>query len=266
MTPRRLIALTRPVSPSLARCELTHVARQPIDVARAAVQHAAYEECLRALGCEVRPLPAAAEQPDAVFVEDTAVVLDEVAVITRPGAPSRRSEVDAVAHALAAFRPLQYVGAPGTVDGGDVLVVERTLFVGLSTRTNAEGVSQLARVVEPHGYTVRTLAVSSCLHLKSAATSAAPGTVLLNPGWVDAGAFAAFERIDVDAAEPLGANVVDAGAALVQAAAFPRTRERLERHGLRVRTVEMDELAKAEGAVTCCSLLFAADGVTTSSR
>jgi dimethylargininase len=257
---RRLIALTRPVSPSLARCELTHLAREPIDVGRAAAQHAAYEETLRALGCDVRHLPAAPDHPDAVFVEDTAVVLEEAAVITRPGAASRRDEVDEVARVLAAFRPLFSIAAPGTLDGGDVLVVGRVVFVGLSARTNAEGAAQLARVIEPLGYAVRTLAVSECLHLKSAATAAAPGTVLLNPGWVDARAFAAFERIEVDPSEPFGANVVDAGAALVYAAAFPRTRERLERHGLSVRTVEMDELAKAEGAVTCCSLLLAADG------
>jgi len=259
------IALTRPVSPSLARCELTHMARAPIDVARAAAQHAAYEECLRALGCDVRPLPAAPGHPDAVFVEDTAVVFDELAVITRPGAASRRAETGAAAEALAALRPLRYIEAPGTVDGGDVLAVERTVFVGLSTRTNAEGAAQLARALEPHGYAVRTLAVSSCLHLKSAATAAAPGTVLLNPGWVDAGAFRAFERIDVDPAEPLGANALNAGAAVVYAAAFARTRDRLQRHGLTVRTVEMDELAKAEGAVTCCSLLFASHGATATS-
>jgi dimethylargininase len=260
LSPRRLLALTRPVGAGLAHCELTHIAREPIDVARAAAQHAAYEECLRALGCDVRHIPAAPDQPDAVFVEDTAVVLDEVAVITRPGAASRRGETGAVAHALAAFRPLQYIGAPGTMDGGDVLVVDRSVFVGLSTRTNAEGVAQLARVLEPRGYTVRTLAVSSCLHLKSAASSPAPGLVLLNPGWVDAGAFRGVERIDVDPSEPLGGNAVDAGRGVLYAAAFPRTRERLERLGLTVRMVEMDELAKAEGAVTCCSLLFAANG------
>ena len=257
MKARRLVALTRPVSPSLARCELTHVARQPMDVARAAAQHAAYEECLRALGVEVRSLPAAPDHPDAVFVEDAAVVLEEAAVVTRPGAASRRGEVDAVAEALAAFRPLRHIAAPGTVDGGDVLVVDRTVFVGLSSRTNPDGAAQLARIVEPLGYALRTLAVSSCLHLKSAATAAGPGTVLLNPGWVDAAAFDGFRRVEVDPSEPLGANVVDAGAALVQAAAFPRTRERLQRHGFTVVTVEMDELAKAEGAVTCCSLLFA---------
>jgi dimethylargininase len=142
------------------------------------------------------------------------------------------------------------------VDGGDVLVVGRSVFVGLSTRTSAEGVAQLARILEPLGYAVQPLAVSSCLHLKSAVTAPAPGTVLLNPDWVDARAFRAFERIDVDPAEPLGANALDAGGTVLYAAAFPRTRERLERRGLAVRCTDLSELAKAEGAVTCCSLVI----------
>ncbi len=254
-----LLALTRPVSPRLADCELTHLRREPIDVGRARAQHRAYEECLRALGCDVRALPAAPDHADSVFVEDTAVVFDELAVVTRPGAVSRRAEVEAVAHALAAFRPQRAIAAPGTVDGGDVLVVGRAVFVGRSTRTNAEGVAQLARIVEPHGYSVQALDVTSCLHLKSAATAVAPGTVLLNPDWVDARAFRAFERIDVDPAEPLGANALDVAGTVVYAAAFPRTRERLERQGRAVRAIDMSELAKAEGAVTCCSLVFAAD-------
>jgi len=255
----RLLALTRAVSPRLAECELTHIARQPIDLGRAQAQHRAYEGVLRALGCDVRPLPAAPEQADGVFVEDTAVVVDELAVITRPGAVSRRAEVDSVAHAVSAFRPLQYIGTPGTLDGGDVLVVGRDVFVGLSTRTNAEGVAQLARLLEPFGYFVRPLAVSSCLHLKSAATVVAPGTVLLNPEWVDARALRTFQRIDVDPAEPAAANALNVAGKVAYAAAFPRTRERLERTGLDVRAVDMSELAKAEGAVTCCSLVFAAD-------
>ena len=167
--------------------------------------------------------------------------------------------MEEVARALAAFRPQRTIEAPGTVDGGDVLVVGRAIFVGRSTRTNAEGVAQLARIVEPHGYSVQAVDVSSCLHLKSAATAVALGTVLLNPDWVDARAFRAFELIEVDPAEPLAANALDVAGTLVYAAAFPRTRARLERSGRAVRVIDMSELAKAEGAVTCCSLVFAAD-------
>jgi dimethylargininase len=266
-----LIALTREVSPTLAACELTHIARTPIDVERARAQHEAYEACLRALGCDVRRLPPEPHMPDAVFVEDTAVVLPELAVITHPGAASRRRETASAAAALHAFRPLVRTSAPATLDGGDVLVCGRRVYVGLSTRTNAAAAEQMRAALGPHGYDVRALAVSSVLHLKSAATAVGAGTVLLNPQWIDAGAFAGLERIEVDPREPLGANALDVGGTLVYAEAFPRTRERLQRRGLRVRTVAMDELAKAEGAVTCCSLVFeeepsAADGAASARR
>ena len=170
------------MSPSLARCELTHLSREFIDVDRARAQHRAYEDGLRALGCDVRRLPTEPDLPDAVFVEDTAVVFDELAVVARPGAPSRRAEVPSVAAALASFRALEEIRPPGTLDGGDVLVLGRDVFVGLSTRTNEDGVGQLRRALVPRGYAVRPLAVRSCLHLKSAVTRVGPSAVLLNPG------------------------------------------------------------------------------------
>jgi dimethylargininase len=253
-----LIALTRPVSAALARCELTHLARTPIDVARAAVQHAAYEIALRAAGAIVHRLPAADDLPDAVFVEDVAVVLDEVAVITRPGAASRRPETAAVEAALAGFRPLAHVAAPGTVDGGDVLVAGRTLFVGRSSRTNEDGVRQLASAVNPYGYRVVAVEVGGCLHLKSAATLVGDGLLLVNPAWVPAGAFPGFDRLAVDPAEPYAANALRVRDRLLFPEHFPRTRNRLEGRGLSVVPVPCDELAKAEGAVTCCSIVFRA--------
>jgi dimethylargininase len=252
----RRIALTREVSPALARCELTHLARAPIDVERARAQHLAYEDALRALGCEVRRLPPEPELPDAVFVEDTAVVFDELAVITRPGAASRREEARSVAGTLGSYRRLRFLQEPATLDGGDVLVIQRAVFVGVSTRTNEEGVRQLGAALVPWGYVVRPLTVRSCLHLKTAATRVAPGTVLLNPEWVDARALDAFERIEVDPAEPWAANALAVGGGVVYAAAFPRTQERLVARGLDVRVVDASELAKAEGGVTCCSLVL----------
>jgi dimethylargininase len=205
----------------------------------------------------VRPLPAAGDLPDAVFVEDTAVVLDELAVIARPGAASRRAEVESVSTALGTWRALlRRIEPPGTLDGGDVLVVGRRVFVGLSSRTNRDGAEQLERALGPHGYSVHPLAVSSCLHLKSAVTAVAPGTVLLNPAWVDAAGFGEFARIAVDGGEPAAANALSVAGTVVCADAFPRTNERLARSGLRVLALDMSELAKAEGALTCCSLLF----------
>jgi dimethylargininase len=251
-----LVALTRAVSRSLGRCELTHLPRAPIDAARAAAQHAAYERLLTSLGCRVRRLPAAHDLPDAVFVEDTAVVFDEVAIVTRPGAASRRAETAAVAEALAGYRPIARIEPPGTVDGGDVLVSGRQVFVGRSTRSNRAAFEQMRRILEPLGYSLTSVDVHGCLHLKSAATPVADRVVLLNPACVAADSFQGFEAVEVDPAEPAGANVLRVGDHLVSADAFPATCDRLRRLGFRVRTLDLSELAKAEGAVTCSSLVF----------
>lgn len=254
----RLLALTRAVSPSLAACELTHLDRAPVDVATAAAQHAAYERLLESLGCAVRRVAPAPSHPDAVFIEDTAVALDEVAVVTRPGAASRRGEVEAVAEALAALRPLRRIEAPGTLDGGDVLVVGRRILVGRTGRSNDAGIAQLRAHVAPFGYTVEAVDVTGCLHLKTAVTALDDGTVLCNPAWVDPQAFAPLAVVAVDPAEPMAANVVRVGPALVHDAAHARTRARLEARGYAVHPVDASELAKAEGAVTCCSILLRA--------
>ncbi len=253
MTP---VALTREISPAIARCELTHLARTPIDLARARAEHEAYEEALRQLGYRVERLPADDTMPDAVFIEDTAVVLDELAVITRPGAESRRAETEAVAEALRRYRPLARIAAPGTLDGGDVIRLGRRLLVGTGARSNEEGVRQLRSLVAPAGYAVESVRFRDCLHLESAATALADDVVLLNPAWVDAAAFGAVRTVEVDPAEPFAANALRAAGALVYPTAFDRTRRRIEEAGFAVRTVPAAELARAEGAVTCCSLLI----------
>ena len=239
---------------SLAACELTHIARAPIDVERARAQHSAYECALTSLGCEIVALPAAHDQPDSVFIEDTALVLEELAVITRPGADSRRAETTAVASTLVAFRQLQFLSDPATLDGGDVLRLGRTLYVGVGGRTNAAGVQQLRDIVSGFGYEVQSVAVDSCLHLKSAITEVAPGIVVLNPEWVDGGTFRNHEIIEVDPSEPAAANVLRIGDVVLCAATYPRTNARLSAVAA-VRAVDVSELAKAEGALTCCSLI-----------
>lgn len=251
-----LMALTREISPAINECQLTHLARTPIDLEHARAQHAAYEWALVDAGCTVRRLDTTEPLADSVFIEDVAVVLDEIAVIARPGAQVRRSETAAVARWLSNVRPLRYIEAPGTLEGGDVLVVGRTIWVGASDRTNAAGAEQLRTLVSPHGYTVDEVPVSGCLHLKSAVTAVSPHTLLVNPVWVPADRFAALAVIEVDPGEPYGANAVAVGGRVIYPAACPATRGRLEQQGLTVTTVEMDELAKAEGAVTCCSLIF----------
>jgi dimethylargininase len=255
-----LVALTREVSPAFARCELTYLPRSPIDPAVAARQHGDYRSSLSALGCDVVALPAEGDFPDSVFIEDTAVVVDEVAVVLRPGAASRQGETPAVAAALAAYREIAMIGAPGTVDGGDVLRIGRTLYVGSAEggRSNAAGIGQLDVALAPFGYRVRAVPVRGCLHLKSAVTLVGEATLLINREWVDAGAFANVEFVDVHPGEPHAANALLVGGAVIYPASHPGTAERLAKRGIVVRTVDVSELEKAEGAVTCCSVIFEA--------
>ena len=260
-----LIAVTRAVSDAINRCELTHLAREPIDVDRARAEHRAYERALEEAGCTIVRVEAAPDLPDAVFVEDAAVVFDEVAVIMRPGAPPRRAETPAVADLVGRYRPLRFIDAPGKtmtpmipiIDGGDVLVAGRRVLVGLSGRTNGAAIDQMRTILGPHGYEVQAVPVTGCLHLKSAVTALADDRLLVNGEWIDSGRLSSFDLVEVDPREPYAANVVRVADTLVYPDSFPRTRERLERLGFRVRTVDVGELAKAEGAVTCCSLIFA---------
>jgi dimethylargininase len=248
-------AFTRAVPTSLDRCLLTHIPREPIDIATVESQHRRYEEELRALGCTVTRLPAEPDLPDSMFVEDTAVVLEELAVITRPGAESRRAETAGVADALRTYRPLSYIREPGTLDGGDVLVIDKQIFAGLTARTNAHGLEQLRELVVPIGYTLREMKVRGCLHLKSAATQVASGKVVVNPAWVEVAVFTDLERIEVDPAEPAAANALLVGSTLLFPSAYPRTAARLRRHGVTLRTIDVSEIAKAEGGLTCCSII-----------
>lgn len=250
-----MIAFTRPVARSIANCELTHLERAPIDVIRATRQHDEYERVLRSLGCNVRRLPGLPEHPDSVFIEDTAVVLDECAIITRPGAESRRGEVPDVEQELRPLRHVYHIEAPGTLDGGDVLRVGRRLYVGISTRSNEDGARQLADAVASHDYTVKRVAVRECLHLKSG-VSALPGdALLLNPACVDPESFDGAHFLRVHPDESVAANVLMVGQTIVVPAGARRTREMLDAAGYSTIEVDASELAKAEGGLTCCSLI-----------
>ncbi|MBZ5497153.1 MAG: dimethylargininase [Acidobacteriia bacterium] len=250
------LAITREVSRQIGLCELTYQARQPINIDLARIQHRLYEECLRAAGCSVHRLPEEPDLPDSVFVEDAAVVLDELAVITRPGAVIRRQETRSVADALRPYRHLVCVEAPGVLDGGDVLRLGRNLFVGLSQRSNEAATRQLHEMLQGYGYAVTGVQVKGCLHLKSAVTQVAENVVLINPHWVDGSAFNSMQLIEVDPNEPSAANALMIGDSVVFPSAYPATRRRLEARGIQVRVVDASELAKAEGGVTCCSLIL----------
>jgi len=253
---RTTTAIVRGVSPSLARCELTYLEREPIDLGRAHEQHAAYAALLLGLGLDVVELPADDELPDACFVEDAAVVLDEAALVTMPGAASRRGELPAVAAALAPFRRVERAELPATIEGGDVLRVGSTVFVGRSPRTNAEGVARLRAFAEPHGYSVVPVDVTGCLHLKSAVTALDDDRLLANARWVDVRPFAGFDLVEVAPEEPGAANVLRVDGTLVAHPGFPRTIERIAALGYAPRLLDVSEFLKAEAALTCKSLLL----------
>ena len=257
-----LLALTRAVPPSIDRCELTHLERTPIDYPQAVREHAAYEDALRRAGCVVQRLPELPDNPDSVLVEDTVVVIDELAVIARPGALSRRGEVDSMADALRPLRRLAYIEAPGTLDGGDVLVTPGKVFVGITERTNAEGARQLGAHIAPFGYKTIPVPVAGCLHLKSAVTlcavdlpAKAGSCLTINSNFIDPSIFREFQLIEVDPTEPMAGNVLLVENRVICAEEHPLTTRRIQAFGLVTLPVPARELAKAEGGVTCCSVL-----------
>ena len=251
-----LTAITRAVSPAIVNCELSFIDRKPIDLATAQEQHHAYEKLLGKLGACVISLPAEPDLPDSMFVEDPAVVLDELAVILPLGTETRRREAPSLAQALATFRKLEYVSLPGTLEGGDILLIGRKLFVGLTRRSNAEGLRQLAAILAPHNYEVIAVPVTGCLHLKSAVTHLGRNTLLSNRAWFDTTSLAGYEWIDVDPAEPHAANALALAGTLIFPASFPRTHARIEARGFHLTPLDISELQKAESGLTCSSLIF----------
>jgi dimethylargininase len=250
------IAITREVSARFNECEITHIDRTPIDVQTARAQHREYIRTLAQLGCEVIELPQEPDLPDSVFVEDTAFILPEVAVITRPGADSRKPETDSVAKALLPHRQLVHITEPSTVDGGDVLVMGKNIYIGLSTRSNPAAIEQIQKLLAPYEYKVAGVQMHDCLHLKTAVTRVDNSTLLVNKNWVDMHHFKNYKHIEVDAFEPFAGNCLPVQGQLIFPTAFPKTRAKLEALGHRICAVTVDELAKAEGAVTCCSLII----------
>ncbi len=252
------IAITREVSPRFSECEITHIDRSPIDVDVARYQHNEYVKALASLGIQVLELPSETNMPDSVFVEDTAFILPEVAVITRPGADSRKPETESIIRALSPYRPLAHVTEPATLDGGDVLVLGKNIYIGISTRSNDSAVRQIHELLNDYGYKVSAVQMQDCLHLKTAVTKVNDDTLLINPQWVDNTHFKDFNWIEVDSTEPFAANCLPLEQAIIYPTAFPITQNKLEQKDFKMITVnvaELAELAKAEGAVTCCSLI-----------
>lgn len=243
-----MIAITRGVARTIQNAELTYQERERIDYDAAASQHREYVRTLESIGCTVVELPADDAHPDCVFIEDTAIVLDDVAVITRPGAESRRGETRVVAEALAKYRRLVHIEAPATIDGGDVLVLDDKIYVGLSTRTNEEALAQLRSLT---GREVIPVDVTGALHLKTAITRVSRDTLLVRGEWLDVSPFAGWTLLEAE--EP---NALLVGEVVIYPSAHPQTVHLLRSRGIEVRTVDASELAKAEGGVTCSCLLF----------
>jgi len=253
-----LTAITRKVSSALAHCELSFIERQPINVEKARAQHHEYETLLSKLGAKVISLPEEPELPDSMFVEDPAVVLDEVAIICSLGTESRRIEAPSIAAALEKYRQLKHIKLPGTLEGGDVLRVGKKVFVGVTARSNPEGIRQLAVILDHYGYELTAVPVTGCLHLKSAVTSLGGNTLLGNRNWMDWKRMQGFDWVDVDPAESHAGNVLALGDAVIAAASFPKTIAAIGSRGFKVIPLDISELQKAESGLTCSSLLFEA--------
>ena len=253
-----LTAVTRKVSSALANCVLSFIARQPIDLEKARAQHRAYEQLLGELGVRLISLPEEPELPDSMFVEDPAIVLDEIAVICSPGTEARRREASSLAAALEKYRALAHIKLPGTLEGGDVLRIGKKMFVGLTKRSNAEGIRQLALIVERYGHNVTVIPVTGCLHLKSAVTYIGRNTLLANRAWFDPRRLQGYEWIDVDPSEPHAANALTISDAVIFPTSFAKTRQKIEAAAFHVRPLDISELQKAESGLTCSSLLFEA--------
>ncbi|MDD2921746.1 MAG: arginine deiminase family protein [Anaerolineales bacterium] len=250
------VAVTRKISPRFNECEITHIERAPINLEVARAQHQEYVTALAKNGCQIIELDEEPNLPDSVFVEDAAFILGEVAVITRPGADSRKPEIDSIIQVLAPYKPLVHVAAPATIDGGDVLVLGKNIYVGMSTRSNQAALDQLQNTLDNYGYEVIGVELRGCLHLKTAITKVDEQTVLINPDWVETSRFKKFTWIEVDAEEPFAANCLPLNGKIIYPANFPKTRAKIEKYGYAIHPVNVDELAKAEGAVTCCSLII----------
>ena len=258
-----LTALTRAVSSRINECELTFIERRPIDVDRAVRQHKNYQELLKSLGLHIVELPADDHCPDCCFIEDTALVLDELAIATRPGSDARRAEVAAVLPTIAKHRKIFHIEPPATLEAGDVLRIGRDLFIGITSRTNREGIEFVRKHAAAHGYTVHGVEVPGALHLKSVCTAVDERTILADPSRVDMRPFAKFELIEVPAEEWMAANVLLVNGTVCMHEGFHKTLARLRERQIRVRTVDISEFLKAEAGLTCMSIIFNPDKLQT---
>lgn len=248
--------ITHLPSSTLEQCELTFMDSKPIDIKKAKKEHEDYRNMLESCGLNVIVMDENIDLPDSVFVEDPIIVFDEVAVMTSMGVESRRKESAAMQSMFSKYRKIEHIVLPAKIEGGDVLKIGKQIFVGKSSRTNADGIRALREILTPYGYEVTAVKVSGCLHLKTGCTALDDLTVLINPEWVDAKVFQGFKQIIIPKEEPFGANVLKINEIICMNTAFPKTIEIVKSLGYTVKTVDITEFVKAEAGLTCMSVPF----------
>jgi dimethylargininase len=251
-----LIGIMHAVSPNIVNCELTFISREPINYELATLQHENYRAFLESCGVKVIRLEENISLPDSCFIEDTVIVLDEVAIICSMGAATRRSEVPVIEKELSKYRDLAHIQLPAMIEGGDVLKVERDLFVGLSSRTNSKGIDELIRLLKPLGYRVHPVEVKESLHLKTACTAINNDTLLVNPNWVELKPFDKFNLIFTPEDEPWSANILRVGKTICLQAGFPKALELVQKFDAVIEVLDISEFHKAEAGLTCLSIIF----------
>ena len=248
-------AITRKPGKNMAR-GLTTSNLGPPDYPLLLKQHQAYVETLRSIGLEVIELDSQPDYPDAHFVEDTAVVTPDVAVIASPGAESRKGEQDTIAPILAQYRKTDYIHTPGTLDGGDVLMVGTHFFIGISERTNQEGTEQLGRILEAYENTWTAIPVGAGLHFKSSVNYIGKNTLLVTENFAELDALDNYSKIIVAANEAYATNTLWVNDHLLTPKGFPSTRKKLESFGLKIMELDVSEMRKMDGGLTCLSIRF----------
>ena len=251
-----LRALTHEVSPRIVNCELTFIDRSPIDLGLAKYQHDNYCLMLEKLGVGVERLYENGSYPDSCFVEDTAIVVEELAVICSMGVASRRGETRLIERELSRYRKTAHIRLPATIEGGDVLRMGKKIFVGQTLRTNGQGIEELSKLLSPYGYTIVAVRTKGSLHLKSTCTAIDDETLFVNPEWVELDRLSEFNLVRTPPEEPDSANVLRVGPVVCVQAGFPRAAELISRFVERVEIIDTSELRKAEAGLTCSSIIF----------
>jgi dimethylargininase len=229
---------------------------RPSDYQLVLQQHTIYVETLKSIGLNTIELDAQSDYPDAHFVEDTAVVAPEFAIITHPGATSRQGEEESIAVILAPHRTLEYIHAPGTLDGGDVLMIGDHFFIGISERTNLDGAQQLGKILEKYAKTWSMIPVGAGLHFKSSVNYVAQNTLIVTRDFADHEALKEYAKIIVNREEEYAANVLRVNDCLLVPKGFPDTKTKLSTLDLKIIELDVSEMQKMDGGLTCLSLRF----------